>query len=50
MDIALGITELYFDERKKAKMVQWKIINFDKTNTIDIPLISNRELKKGEER
>ena len=51
MNIALGVTEIYVDERKKVKVVQGQVMKFDKTNTIDIPLISNKELKKnGDER
>ncbi len=49
MDIALGITQIYVDERKKVKVVQGKVMKFDRTNTIDIPLISNRELKNRSE-
>ncbi len=49
MDIALGVTEIYVDKRRKVKVVQGKVMKFDRTNTIDIPLISNKELKNREE-
>lgn len=49
MDIALGITEIYADSKNKIKVKQGKVMKFDKKNTIEIPLVSNKELSKDTE-
>lgn len=49
MDIALGVTEIYADSKNKIKLKQGKVMKFDRKNTIELPLVSNKELSKGTE-
>ena len=47
MSLALGVTEVYTNEKGKLMVKQGKVMKFDRTNTIDLPLVSNRTLVKG---
>ena len=47
MSLALGVTEVYTNEKGKLMVKQGKVMKFDRTNTIDLPLVSNRTLAKG---
>ena len=44
MEIALGVTEMCADENGKVKFLQGRVMKFDRKNTIDLPLVSNRKL------
>lgn len=44
MSLALGVTEIYANEKGKLMVKQGKVMKFDRTNTIDIPLVSNERL------
>ena len=44
MSLALGVTEIYTNEKGKLMVKQGSVMRFDKTNTIDLPLVSNRNL------
>ncbi len=46
MDVALGVTEIYADSKNKIKVKQGKVMKFDRKNTIELPLVSNRQLSR----
>lgn len=44
MSLALGVTEMCADKNGKVKFIQGRVMKFERTNTIDLPLVSNRNL------
>jgi len=41
MSLALGVTEMCADKNGKVKFIQGRVMKFNRTNTIDLPLVSN---------